>query len=320
MITKEEATILKAISIVSIILSHFWGWICPLPIVISTFASSISRSGVEIFLFLSGYGLMCSYKNNALRRFWVKRFQRIYIPLLLVTVPQLILSIWLYRNNIGDMYITSTFLSALGLYPNNLLDGTLWFVPFVLLQYTVFYSSFKWTDKRKYNYCFLIVGTLLVYILFKKYFTWVNECDIYAFAFLFGIIYTETKSEMKFSSVGIVISTILFVISTQFLDINIVKYINEISLVIVEIGVVKICVEKMNKKMQVLYFLGKISYELYLTEGIFFWHKIIYDVIGYHYGGLLIHMLVIIIFAMLIQKVSNIIIGMMRNKVLCYED
>lgn len=320
MITKEEASILKAISIISIILSHFWGWICPLPTMINTFVSSISQTGVEIFLFLSGYGIMCSYKNNGLQKFWVKRFQKIYIPLLLVTLPQLIFEIWSYRNHIGDMYITSTFLSALGLYPNNLLDVTLWFIPFILLQYMLFYCSFKWTNKKKYNYCFLIMGTLLVYFLFKTYFTWVSECDLYSFAFLIGVIYADKKDHIKSSNIGVVICAVLFVISTQFLAINVAKYMNEISLVIVEMGLIHIIVTEKNKKLSALKFLGNISYELYLTEGIFFWHKIIYDGIGYHYGGLLVHILIIILLAMLIQKVSSIIISMLRKKVLCYVD
>lgn len=189
MISKEEAVILKAIAIISVIISHFWGWICPLPEVINTLVSSVSSAGVEIFLFLSGYGIMCSFRSNGLQNFWTKRFLKLYVPLLLVTMPQLALEIYSYRNNIEDMYIRSTLLSALGLYPNNLLDGTLWFIPFILLHYIVFYCSFKWTNRRIVNYCLLIIGTFLVYFIFKTNFTWVSECDLYAFAFMFGVIY-----------------------------------------------------------------------------------------------------------------------------------
>ncbi len=33
------------------------------------------------------------------------------------------MKLWQYRNNIGDMYIKSTLLSLVGLYPNNTIDG-----------------------------------------------------------------------------------------------------------------------------------------------------------------------------------------------------
>lgn len=307
MITKEEALILKAIAIISIIFAHFWGWICPLPELMSTLMSSISQAGVEVFLFLSGYGIMCSYRNSGMKHFWKKRFLKIYIPLLIVTLPQLVIKIWSYRNNIADLYIRSTLLSALGLYPNNLLDGTLWFIPFILLQYIFFYFSFKWTDNRKINYCLLTIGTLLGFFIFHKNFTWVNECDLYAFAFVVGVIYADRNTDKEMRKRYIILFVFLFAVSILFVDIKIGKYINEISLVILEICFVHAVCKVQNSILKILNFLGGISYELFLTEGIFFWNKIIYNVFGYHYVGLFVHLLLIIILSVMIQKISKII-------------
>lgn len=103
----------------------------------------------------------------------------------------------------------------------------------------------------------------------------------------------------------IILFMLLFVVSVQFLDIKFGKYMNEISLVILEMWLVHVMAGKQNIVLKVFTFLGGISYELYLTEGIFFWNKIIYDVLGYHYVGLLAHLLIIILLALLIKRITK---------------
>lgn len=205
MITKEQSNVLKAIAIVSIIICHFYGWIYKPYALVSELSGSFCQTGVFIFLFLSGYGIMCSYKTNGIKRYWYKRLHKIYIPFLIVVIPQLVLEIWKYRNNIGDMYIISTFLSAIGLYPDNLLDGTLWFIPFILLQYLIFWISFRFISQKRIQKIVLIILSLLGYIIFKKYFTWVSENDIYGFAFLFGCLYVDFSKKIDFNKIYIYI-------------------------------------------------------------------------------------------------------------------
>lgn len=65
------------------------------------------------------------------------------------------MKLWQYRNNIGDMYIKSTLLSLVGLYPNNTIDGTFWFITFILMQYFIFGLHFALILRRAFNGLYL---------------------------------------------------------------------------------------------------------------------------------------------------------------------
>lgn len=304
MITKEEACIVKFFSLIFIIFAHFYGWIAKDSVIAATkFGASISQCGVSLFLLLSGYGLYKSYQRNALQKFWYKRFTRIYISFLLVIIPQFLLEVWKYHENIRDMYIVSTCLSALGVYPNNIIDGTMWFIPFIMLQYFVFWCTFRFQSHMR----IMLVGEALIYLIFKKCFIWVNENDIYAIVFMLGVLYAvnEIKMEWIYNKFTGYISLFIYIITLAFYDAAIIRMINCLSLMSLMLCIVHAvyngrCKRILNK----ILILGNISYELYLTEAIFFFNPIIYDWIGYNYLGLLVHILSILILAIVINKLS----------------
>ena len=304
MISKQESSILKAVAIFSIIMSHFWGWICPCGEILEVIGGSFAQSGVFLFLFLSGYGIMHSYQEKGLGHFWFRRLSKIYIPFLMVSIPQLVLAVWKYRNNIGEMYITSTFLSAVGLYPNNLLDGTLWFIPFILMQYLWFYISFKVGKNSITQKTLVIALTFVGYCIFKMKFTWARDNDIYGLAFLLGAIYAEKEKgikridKKKICCLG-VLSMGVYIITLMGFHYAVPRFINGFFLAMLEILVIKLL--KIYLKFGFLDKIGEYSYELYLTEGIFFGNTILYDLVGYNHWGLLLHLLVIGVLAMGIQ-------------------
>lgn len=314
MITKKESNILKAISILAIIVCHFYGWIYTPAAFLSRIGSSLSQSGVFLFLFLSGYGICKSYKINRLQNYWKKRLSKIYIPFLLVVIPQFLLEVWNYRNNIGDMYITSTVLSAFGLYPNNLLDGTLWFVCFILFEYVVFYLLCKSKVPIKY---LCLLGGILSYILLKWKFDWVKENDIYGVAFWIGIFFAEYENRcfvlLRKKLIFFLCSFVLYAISLPYFEIVIFRAINGLSSAFFMLLAVNLLIECekhtniMKKPLSMIEMVGTFSYELYLTEGIFFWNKILYDFAGYNYIGLMLHLCIIMVLAVILQKLSAII-------------
>lgn len=318
MIKKEETVYLKAIAIISVILCHFWGWIYEPAPILKLIGDSAAQSGVFLFLFLSGYGVMQSYDKKGLKNFWNRRILKIYVPFLLVSLTELVLEIWNYRDNIYDMYIRSTFLSALGLYPNNLLDSTFWFIPFILLQYLAFYLSFRLQAGRNMQNAVYIVLVLVLYCIFKRYFTWVRDNDIYGFGFWLGSMVSQRnpdrvkleKSKLKLS-VGI-ICTVGYISTLIWFDNAGLRFINCICLSSLEIlGTLVISASGMALKW--LKWIGTHSYELYLTEGFFFWHKILYDIAGYHYLGLALHFGVIMMLSFFIQVISENIRGLIHE-------
>lgn len=304
MISKTETNIIKAISIISIILCHFYGWIYESAGIFSVIAGSLAQGGVFLFLFLSGYGICKSFRQNGLEGYWKKRLVKIYIPFLIVVMPQFVLEVWKYRSNIGDMYITSTVLSAIGLYPNNLIDGTLWFVCFILFEYFIFYFLCKLKFDIKY---ICLLGEILSYALLKWQFVWVRDCDIYGIAFWIGILFAEYgKPGLRKSPVAI-LSAAIYAITLPFPGYAILNAINGLSLSCLIMLLVHLAVlQNIKTPVRLLEKLGKLSYELYLTEAIFFWNKILYDFAGYNYMGLALHLCVILLLAAIIQKLSAI--------------
>lgn len=311
MITKRETSILKAISIISIVICHFHGWIYQPGEIISRISGSLSQSGVILFLFLSGYGIYTSCEKSGLAHYWRKRLCKIYIPFMIVVMPQFIIEIWHYRRNIGDMYIASTVLSALGLFPDNLLDGTLWFVCFILFEYVVFYCL------KKIN-CdvnlLCVLGGILSYAMLKWKFDWVQENDIYGFAFWIGVLFAKSKKGKNIVKVKLMTlaagGVLLYIASLPRFDVAIFRAVNGLSLsCALVIGVnLLVTYEKRGKVLakfgNIMEAIGNISYELFLTEGIFFWNKVLYDFAGYNYRGLLLHICVITVLAVLIRKLS----------------
>ena len=308
MITKEETTYLKAIAIILIILSHFWGWIAESTQILKVIGSSLAQSAVFLFLFLSGYGVMQSYLNKGIENFWKRRLLKIYVPFLLISLPELLLEIWHYRQNIQDMYIRSTFLSALGLFPDNLLDGTFWFISFILLQYAAFYISFRIKANRGVQRCVHIILVLIVYCVFKQYFTWTCENDIYGFGFLLGSVLPElkdTKPKSKKINMWFIaaMSFAGYIFTLMRFENAGYRFLNCLCLCFIEIVSV-MAFYHLRGEVKWLKWIGVYSYELYLTEGFFFWHKALYDMVGYNYLGLALHFCVILILSIFIQKIS----------------
>lgn len=81
---------LLGVAILLVLVYHFFNW------TINPFGRfNIGHVGVDIFLFLSGWGLSYSYTKNNLKTFYVRRIKKI-VPLYLLTS---ILIICISANN-----------------------------------------------------------------------------------------------------------------------------------------------------------------------------------------------------------------------------
>lgn len=280
MISKAESNVLKAISIIVIVLNHFWAWIYKPMDIVSMLSGSFCQAAVGMFLFLSGYGIMCSYQQNGIKNYWKKRFRKIYIPFLIISTMEFFMKLWQYRNNIGDMYIKSTLLSLVGLYPNNTIDGTFWFITFILMQYFIFWIAFRFNLKKSIQWIVFTMASIGGYVIFKNKFIWVRESDIYGYCFYLGVLFVELKDKyvVKDGGAQILLSYIcllLYIVSLNGCDIPLVWWLNGAVLIILEIIVIHTLSGKIHLKRNVLISVGKMSYELYLTEGVFFSQNII---------------------------------------------
>ena len=97
------------------------------------FLQKIGNCGVDIFLFLSGYGLYHSLsRNGAVLPFYRRRFRRILPTVLLVSIP---VSAMLGAENLGE-YSRNAFLY--GLFLPNCTNWRFWYCSFLLALYLLY--------------------------------------------------------------------------------------------------------------------------------------------------------------------------------------
>lgn len=90
--------------------------------------------GVSLFLILSGYGIEKSTANG-FDSYWKKRFPKVWIPYVLITIIALI--------GKGSNDWKNTALSLMGLDFGFLIDKTMWFISYIMLWYLGYYSFAK---------------------------------------------------------------------------------------------------------------------------------------------------------------------------------
>lgn len=145
----------------------------------------IGFCGVDIFLFLSGMGMVYSIgRSQNLLQFYYKRIKRILFPFLLVAIVRCVLESWsaaeFWKNVSGfhffwkDMY---TFL---------------WFVPMIMTFYLLFPLYYRFFV-RSSNKCLFTCGALILWLIGTLYVRETLRGDLFGFTnripiFLIGIL------------------------------------------------------------------------------------------------------------------------------------
>ena len=106
----------------------------------------IAAIGVSLFLIVSGYGIECSYQNNGLKWFWLKRFLTVIIPYWIVQIAASIVWQWDRQMLInGICFIESN-----------------WFVPYILGCYLIFWIT---SLIFKHNRIYVLTGLFIVWLI-----------------------------------------------------------------------------------------------------------------------------------------------------------
>lgn len=194
-ISKDDTSIFKAIAIILIVLHNYYRWVEPITgenefyfnesyirkslDLLSTnlfqffnvFFNYIGHFGVQIFIFLSAYGLTKGYlgkKSFSYQNYIYKRFRKIYPTLLLSAFAMIIFNIAAHGNlpskgtliDIGiQLSLLSTFMPEKAL----VVVGPWWFFSFIFQFYLVFPLLLKFLKKNKN--AALIIVSLIGYVL-----------------------------------------------------------------------------------------------------------------------------------------------------------
>ena len=147
-VTREQTTVLKAIAILTVIFTH--GNILSnsfeyVPVLKNEAIVSIfCQGGMCLFLILSGYGLFLSYSKNGLKNYWDNKFLKIFFPVIAAqlgwfTVYNIVK--FIFEKSVDIKWI-NVFGDLVCVNPLNSIDGSIWYMSFLLFCYICFYSTF----------------------------------------------------------------------------------------------------------------------------------------------------------------------------------
>lgn len=118
-----------------------------------TFAQRIGFYGVDIFLLLSGMGLIYAIEKHSLMRFYARRLQRVFLPFLLSAIAMALVSGWsmaefLKKVLLYDFLFVNTF-------------SMLWFVPMIIILYLLFPFYHRCFIRAKNKFVFSLLAVIL---------------------------------------------------------------------------------------------------------------------------------------------------------------
>lgn len=181
------------ISILWIILFHT-SWYLWFPKIIELFQRS-GNYGVDIFIFVSVYGLCRSMQSHlTLRQWYIRRLKRILPSFLVVVTMLAFVGNWSFSDFIKEISFTGF------LFPMIKYEVVFWYIPAIL----IFYAFFPFVYKYRKNRVFLLL--IPISYFFSDCFThYIQKQDYSLFlcfffmripVFLMGLLYADNEDKL----------------------------------------------------------------------------------------------------------------------------
>lgn len=263
--TRSTSQTLKAIAILFLILGHFNVFCMGGTAVVKEFG----EWGVLIFLIVSGMGLVKSYSfNNCEKLFIRRRFSKIMLPLWMTLVLFYFLDFFLLNTTYPWQEIALSFVGILNKAPPN---PPLWFIPFILYLYGVFWliSNIRLPVHSK---CLLLIlaafGTTGLITRVPVLLNYFGGWTTYTYAFPLSVclmVYRRVlilKFLALFNRFRLTIFTVWLAVGALFIMLDTAR--TPFFVIFVAISVFYL--DRMKSKPKLLLLLGEHSYELYLIH------------------------------------------------------
>jgi len=352
-LTVEDTTFYKGIAILMILFHNFFHWVKPSPgeneivfdnqIVINyiniiksdyfeffqaTF-SFLGHYGVQVFIFLSAYGLTKKYisKNINYLDFIKKRISKVYFPFIFaIIIWFLYLSLFSFTwgNSLGPIEIISKNLTSLiykitlisNFVPDEVysINGPWWFISLIIQFYFVFPFLLKISQHEKGNTFLLMIAGMSIFISmllngklpFFIYGTFIGHLP----EFILGI-YLAKKENFSISLVSFIGVLIIFILGNIYTPL---WYFTDISITLILILILQ-NLKKITTGtvLKFINYIGGISMFIFLLNG--FLRKPFINIaneIGLWYATItisLVFFLFVIFISHFSDKIYNKIIG-----------
>lgn len=303
---KQDTFLIKGIAILSILLHNFFHWIAPFtgenefdfssdrimnlfsslqssPLeFINVIFSYFGHYGVQLFIFISAYGLAISFSQKPCSwgRFMLDRLTKLY-PLLLtaiiiyffamIVLEQRLLSIYDWKEIEYKLLFIHTLLPDSGLS----LNGPWWFFALIFQLYLLFPLLFKLIKKYSWKafISILILSYILIYIsLFvyqpNEHVTLMQNAPGHLPEFALGIFFALNK-EKKINPFLIITALVLFVLGNFFEVFFPFSFLSLTFLLLAFFNLIKPYIEKTKLVYRTFLYFGEISMLLFAVHGFF---------------------------------------------------
>lgn len=263
--TKE----LKGLAIAAVLIGHMAIVFQLIEIPVTMY---LGAQAVEIFLFLSAFGLMCSFNKNGLHKFIRKRVLVIFIPyMVFIIIRTIVLSL------VGQTIGVANFIAELFALKVTT-DPSMWYIQYIIIWYIIFFIVFsiKSLSQNQKAFTLLFIGTIFYGI---SVYIWSNQIVIknplsesishhlaFPLGAVFYLYYDKFKnlSNQKYLIVS-VLSGVVYAISSALIPNIFPYYIANISFIVLLVSLLML-LTKNGYKSKLLLKLGDMSYYIYLNE------------------------------------------------------
>ena len=257
--------------------------------------------GVAIFLLISGYGLTESYKkDSSLINYFIKRFKKVLLPFSIVTFS------WIMLFNI-NLSPRDLILNLIGLSFKNPVDGSMWYISFILIWYSVFWIVFKLPIRDVLK---ILLIFLVAYVLKSQPFDYFTisenisfQYKLNTYMFPLGILislyipkFIEIMSTKVFNILILIINIgLILTYKTTFASILVDNNYGITCFIFALISLnVFIIFNSFGLKLRMLTFIGAISYEIYLFEDVFIGRFPLISVFKSKWQSLILYVFVVV--------------------------
>lgn len=293
-ITLNQTNVIKGIAILLVIFGHL------------DIIKNSGAWGVGLFLITSGYGLKVSYDKNKLNKFFTKKICKVIFPYSIVTSILIFIDIV-----IGKKYSIFTIItSILGINTKAMIDPSMWYIPYIIIWYILFYLVFRTVNLRYLRVVLLFICSYLLNTYLPNIFIRSAGVYLYGYFFPFGVFLATFKFEFISNKIKDRLYIIVFLTSCIMMYFAYgntgTKNLYLFNISVACLGIISLVLIFKNHEFNILQYIGKISFYLYLIEAVFLWkYDFIFKYINSKLLAILVYFVVILTIAIFMDKYNR---------------